>query len=480
MAKQQLARLLKARHLSMMALGGTIGTGLLLASGSAIYSGGPGGAILGYTIVGVLVYFLMTSLGEMAAFSPTTGSFCEYASKYVDKAFGFTMGWNYWVNWVLVIASEILAAGLVMQFWFPGVPIWTWTLVFFALIVLLNLFAVRVYGEAEYWMAFIKISTVIIFIVVGVLSIFGLVGSHGPVGFQNITLGDGPFHAGFMGFLGVFFVAGYSFQGAELVGIAAGEANNPQHSLPKAVKRIFWRILLFYVLAITVISFLIPYTNPLLVNANSDVAVSPFTLVFQLAGFKYAASLMNLVVITSIVSTANASLYTASRVLWHLGNAKEGPAFLRRLDRRSVPVVSVLISAAFCFLFAMLSFWGSGVIFSWLVNLVSLAGYIAWFGICLSHYRFRRAYVLQGYDMSKLPYRASWFPFAPIFTMVMIVLIMIGQQVMLYINGGASWLSFLETYGGVILFLAVLIGYKVFFKTKLIPLNKCVINSTGL
>ena len=238
----QLKRGLKNRHLTMMALGGTIGTGLLLASGRAIHSGGAGGAILGYALVGILVYCLMTSLGEMASYAPTTGSFCEYAARYVDSAFGFAMSWNYWLNWVLVIASEIIAAGLVMQFWFPHINVWIWTALFFCLIVGLNVVAVGLYGEAEYWLAFIKVSTVIIFIIISGLMIVGVLngsGSQGPVGLRNVMAGDGPFHAGFLGFFSVFLVAGYSFQGTELVGIAAGEVEHPRRAIPKAINQNF-------------------------------------------------------------------------------------------------------------------------------------------------------------------------------------------------------------------------------------------------
>ena len=469
--KHQLKRNLKPRHLIMMTLGGTIGTGLLLASGGAIHDGGPGGAMLGYILVAFIVYFLMASLGEMSAHSPTTGSFCEYSSKYVDKSFGFAMSWNYWFNWVLVVASEVIAAGFVMQFWFPHVDVWIWTVLFFCLILVINLAAVRLYGEVEYWMAFVKISAVIIFIIVGSLMIVGLVGAQGDVGFKNITLGDAPFHAGLFGFFSVFLVAGYSFQGTELIGIAAGETENPRKSIPKAIKSVFWRIMIFYVLAIAVISFLIPYTSSQLVNVNSSVASSPFTLVFESAGIKYAASIMNLVVITAIISAANASMYTASRVLWHMGKVKEAPKSLQQINVHGVPVVGVVVTAAVCVLLIIASVFDSGLIFSWLVNIISLAGYIAWFGICLSHYRFRKAYMAQGKDLNALPYKARWFPFAPLCAMTIIAIIMMGQQVMAIVENQASFKGFVATYCGVVLFFILMLAYKMIKKSKLVVLK---------
>ena len=479
MSKNNLQRNLKQRHITMMALGGTIGTGLLLASGSAIHMAGPGGALLGYGIVAILVYFLMSSLGEMSAHSPTTGSFCEYSAKYVDKAFGFAMSWNYWINWVLVIASEIIAAAIVMQFWFPDVSIWIWAISFFFLILLLNLMAVKFYGEAEYWMAFIKVSAVIIFIIVGTLTVFGLSGSEGSVGFKNITIGDAPFHAGFLGFLGVFLVAGYSFQGTELVGIAAGEAKNPQKSIPEAIKRVCWRIVIFYILAIAILCLLIPYTSEYLVNPDSKVSMSPFTIVFKSAGLTNAASLMNLVVITAIISAANASMYTASRILWYMGKSKEAPTVFQKLSTKGVPVVGVMISAAICGIFVMTSFFDSGLIFSWLINIISLAGYIAWFGICLSHYRFRKAYLKQGYLLADLPYKAKWFPFAPLFAMTLIIIIMLGQEVMAIIVGKATIWHFFATYSGTIGFITLCFAYKFFKRTKRISLSECDLSFKG-
>lgn len=469
--KNNLNRELKARHLIMMALGGTIGTGLLLASGGAIHDGGPGGAMLAYILVAFVVYFTMASLGEMAAHSPTTGSFCDYSAKYVDKSFGFAMTWNYWFNWVFVVASEVIAAGFIMQFWFPNVDVWIWTIIFFCLILAINLAAVELYGEVEYWMAFVKISAVIIFIIVGTLMIFGLVGDQGAVGFTNITIGDAPFHAGLFGFLSVFLIVGYSFQGTELIGIAAGEAKDPQKNIPKAIKSIFWRILFFYIFSIAIIGFLIPYTSPHLINEDSNVALSPFTLIFENAGIEHAASLMNVVVITAILSAANASMYTASRVLWYSGKAKVAPASLDQINKHGVPVKAVLVTAAICVVLITASVFDSGLIFTWLVNIISLAGYIAWFGICLSHYRFRKAYLLQGNDLNKLPYRARWFPFAPLCAMAAIVVIMLGQQVMAVVEGKASISDFMATYFGVLLFFILMFVYKKVKKTKVITLK---------
>src|SRR5690606_31797854 len=298
---KQLRRGLKARHLTMIALGGSIGTGLFLASGSAIAEAGPGGALLAYLTVGIMVYFLMTSLGELATYMPEAGSFNTYASRFVDPSLGFALCWNFWFNWAITIASELAAATLIIKYWFPDSPSYLWSLLFLAIIFGLNLLSVKGYGESEYWFALIKIAVVIIFLAVGVLMIFGIMGGSKPAGFSNFTLDGGPFHGGFLAFLGIFMAAGYSFQGTELVGVAAGESENPRENVPKAIKQIFWRILIFYIFTIFVIGMIIPYTNPSLMQTGiENIAVSPFTLVFEKAGFAFAAAIMNTVILTSV------------------------------------------------------------------------------------------------------------------------------------------------------------------------------------
>lgn len=236
-----LHRALKARHLSMIAIGGSIGTGLFVASGATISQAGPGGAVLAYMVVGLMVYFLMTSLGEMAAYLPTSGSFATYGARYVDEGFGFALGWNYWYNWAVTIAVDLVAAQLVMAYWFPGVDGVLWSAVFLAIMFGLNAISVRGFGEAEYWFAAIKVATVIVFIGIGVLMILGIMRGGAPEGlWGNLALwtqGDAPFAGGFAALIGVAMIVGFSFQGTELIGIAAGESEDPARNIPRAVRR---------------------------------------------------------------------------------------------------------------------------------------------------------------------------------------------------------------------------------------------------
>lgn len=471
MSNTKLKRNLKPRHISMIALGGTIGAGLYLASGNAIHIAGPGGAVLAFMAVGLMVYFLMTGLGEMSAMIPVTGTFCNYCSRFVDPAFGFAQSYNYWFSWASAAAVDFTAATLIMKYWFPHIPAIDWSILFFTVIFLINAFSVKVYGETEYWLASIKIITVIVFIIVGILMIVGVIGHH-EIGFANWSIGDAPFHHGGMGFLMVLLIAGFSFQGTEIFGVAAGEAENPQKSIPRAVKTIFWRIMLFYIATIVVISFMIPYTDPALVGASiSDISMSPFAMLFRQAGLASAASIMNIVVLIAVLSAASASMYTASRMLWYMAKNGQTARIFAKTTPSGVPIPALILTAIFAAVSFLTSIFGSSTVFIWLVSLSGLSGFLTWLGIAISHYRFRRAYVKQGRDLSQLPYRAKYFPFGPLFSMLLCVVIILGQQLVTGVR--FDWGSFVGTYIGLPVFLALYLGYKIYHKTKIVPLQDC-------
>ncbi|MGG2065358.1 amino acid permease [Bacillus sp. S14(2024)] len=466
----ELKRGLKSRHLTMISLGGTIGTGLFLASGGVVHTAGPGGALVAYAAIGIMVYFLMTSLAELASYIPVAGSFSTYATRFVDPSLGFALGWNYWYNWAITIAAELSAVTLIMKFWFPNTSSLLWSGICLAIMFLLNYLSVKGFGEAEYWFALIKVVTVIAFLIVGFLMIFGIMGGE-PVGFKNFTVADAPFSGGFMAIIGVFMAAGFSFQGTELLGVAAGETKDPQRSIPKAIRSIFWRILLFYILAILVIGLLIPYTDKNL--AASDVTVSPFTLVFAKAGVAFAASVMNAVILTAVLSAGNSGMYAASRMLWDLANQGKAPKFLGKLNSRGIPVNALIATSLVGCAAFLASLFGDGVVYVWLLNASGMSGFIAWIGIAISHYRFRKAYIAQGKDLNDLPYKAKWFPFGPIFAFALCVIVILGQNYGAFTGKSIDWNGVLVSYIGLPLFLILWLGYKFTKKTKVIPLDKC-------
>ncbi|HAC1478835.1 TPA_asm: amino acid permease [Listeria monocytogenes] len=474
----EIRRDLKTRHLSMIAIGGSIGTGLFLASGNAIHTAGPGGALVAYVAIGIMVYFLMTSLGEMATYMPVSGSFSTYASRFVDPAFGFALGWNYWFNWAITLAVDISTAAIIVQFWLPNTPAWLWSAIFLILIFGLNALSVKAYGESEYWFSIIKVATVIIFLIVGVLTIVGILGGE-VIGFSNFTAGDAPFKGSFFAILGTFLIAGFSFQGTEMVGIAAGESATPETSVPKAIKQVFWRILLFYIFAIFIIGMIIPYTNPNLLSAEAtDVAISPFTLVFEKAGLAFAASVMNAVILTSVLSAGNSGLYASTRMLWAMARDKKAPKFLGKVNRRGIPMAALIVTTIVGAMTFITTLTENGtVIYTWLLSASGLTGFIAWVGIAISHYRFRKAFIKQGHDLSELKYKAKFFPFGPILALVLCILVIVGQDYAAFLKpeftNPAWWQKIGISYIGLPIFLVFWLSFKFTNKTKVIPLEDC-------
>ncbi|CAI2627605.1 Lysine-specific permease [Apilactobacillus kunkeei] len=468
---------LKTRHVSMIALGGSIGTGLFVASGSVISQAGPGGALVAYLLMGLMVYFLMTSLGEMATNTPISGSFAAYAGKYVDPALGFAMGWNYWFNWAITVAVDISTAALVMKFWLPHMPGWIFSAITLALILCVNALSVKSFGETEFWMSLIKVITIFIFLAVGVLTIFGIMGGH-YIGLSNFTYKQAPFVGGIPMILAVFVVAGFSFQGTELVGITAGESDNPREAVPRAIKDVFWRIILFYILAIFVIGAIIPYTSPdLLGSSATDVAISPFTIVFKRAGLAAAASVMNAVILTSVISSANSGMYASTRMLYSMAHQGFAPRLLGKTNRHGIPVLALTVTTVISLLTFITSIEGPQI-YLWLVAASGLTGFIAWVGIALSHYRFRRAFIKQGHSLDELKYHATWFPIGPIITLILCILVICGQNVTSFANW--DWEQIGITYISVPLVLILYIGYKIKHKTHLIPLDKVDVSPSDL
>ncbi|CAI2631272.1 Lysine-specific permease [Apilactobacillus kunkeei] len=476
-SNNRVKRGLKTRHVSMIALGGSIGTGLFVASGSVISQAGPGGALVAYLLMGLMVYFLMTSLGEMATNTPVSGSFAAYAGKYVDPALGFAMGWNYWFNWAITVAVDISTAALVMKFWLPHMPGWIFSAITLALILCVNALSVKSFGETEFWMSLIKVITIFIFLAVGVLTIFGIMGGH-YIGLSNFTYKQAPFVGGIPMILAVFVVAGFSFQGTELVGITAGESDNPREAVPRAIKDVFWRIILFYILAIFIIGAIIPYTSPdLLGSSATDVAISPFTIVFKRAGLAAAASVMNAVILTSVISSANSGMYASTRMLYSMAHQGFAPKAMGKTNRRGIPVGALAVTTVIALLTFITSIEGPQI-YLWLVAASGLTGFIAWVGIALSHYRFRRAFIKQGHSLDELKYHATWFPIGPIITLILCILVICGQNVTSFANW--DWEQIGITYISVPLVLILYIGYKIKYKTHLIPLDKVDVSPSDL
>ncbi|KGT47767.1 MULTISPECIES: amino acid permease [Acinetobacter] len=464
----QLQRKLSARHLNMIAIGGSIGTGLFLASGATIASAGPGGALLAYALIGVMIYFLMTSLGELATHNPTSGAFFTYGTKYVEGGFGFALGWNYWYNWAITVAFELVAVQFIMKFWFPDIPGFYWSALFLTIVFAINALTVKGFGESEFFFSLIKVLAIVAFIIIGIFMIAKIMLTPDVATFANWTKGEAPFVGGLPALIGVAMIAGFSFQGTEMVGVAAGESKDPQKTIPVAIKQIFWRILLFYIVCIFIIGTLIAYDDPRLLQAaaSEDIALSPFTLLYEQAGFAFAASVMNAVILTAILSAGNSGMYSSTRMLFDMARKGSAPKIFGKLDARGVPMNALYATTAIAALCFLTTFIGEQEVFNWLLNMSGMCGFIVWLGIAISHYRFRKGYLAQGYKLEDLAYRAKFFPFAPWFAFVLCAIVVLGQNYEAVLKG--DWLGVLSTYIGIFLFLAIWIGYKWKHKTRLI------------
>ncbi|KAF9192474.1 hypothetical protein BGZ51_005486 [Haplosporangium sp. Z 767] len=469
-----LQRNLAARHLTMISLGGTIGTGLFLASGSSIAIAGPGYAQVAYCLIGSMVYCFMSSLGEMTTYLPVTGSINAYGTRFFDPALGFMLGWVYWFSWSVTLAAELVASSVIISYWIPleQCPGYVWALVFIVVLTSLNLVSVKAYGETEYWLSLIKVLAVFIFIIVGFLYIGGAVGTREPTdpkpGPEVFDMG--PFHGGFTGLFSIFLNAGFSFQGAELVGIAAGETKNPRKNVPRAIRQVFWRILLFYVLTILIVGLCIPYNDPALANDDGSIESSPFTRVFVRAGIKIGADIMNAVILVAILSAGNSGLYASSRALHTLSKEGNAPRFFSYTNRWGVPVYAVLsTSLVGCLAFIVsLDDVGQGQAYEWLLSLSSTTGFIAWLGIAFCHIRFRMAYKAQGRNINDLPFISRLYPWGPIYTILVCLTILFGQGYTAFSPFDVK--SFLSAYVTLPFVLILYFGNKFWRKTKILAL----------
>lgn len=383
----EMKRGLKNRHLQMIALGGAIGTGLFYGSASTIALAGPA-VMLSYLIGGVVIFFIMRMLGEMAVDEPVSGSFSYYATKYWGKFPGFLSGWNYWFNYVLVSMAELTAVGIYMQFWYPDMPQWIAALVCLVVITVVNLINVRLYGEFEFWMALVKISAIVLMIVLGLCLLFGS-GQPFPDNISNIWQNGGFMPNGWWGLALSITVVMFSFGGIELIGITAGEAENPDHTIPKAINQVIWRILIFYVGTMAVLMALWPWNKV-------GMEASPFVQIFSNVGVPAAAHILNFVVLTAAVSVYNSAIYSNSRMLYGLAMKNEAPEFLGKLSKRGVPVNGIFVSSCITLLCVALNYFFPGKVFMVLMSVATIAATISWMTITITHLKFRAKCLAEG------------------------------------------------------------------------------------
>jgi amino acid transporter len=406
----------------MISIGGVIGTGLFLSTATSLMNGGPIGLLLGYIVVGSICFSVMISLGEMIAYLPIPGGHIKLAERFFDPALSFTMGWNYWFNWTIVLPAELSAASVLFDFWIKPAKVnnAVWITICLIVTIVINMLGAGVYGECEFIFASIKVITITGLIILGIVLDLGGGPTHDRIGFRYWK-DPGPFvqfngiagaKGQFLGFWAVLTQAGFSFIGTEIVAIAAGEAKNPRRNLPKAIKRVYIRILLFYIGGTTIIGLLVPSNDPDLNLKSGDAASSPFVIAIKRAGIKGLPSVINAALVTSAWSAASSDLYTSSRALFGLAISGSAPKIFRWTNSKGIPYPAII----FCSMFALLAYMGvkkgSGLVFQWFSNMTAVAGLMTWFGISITYIRFYQGFKLQGFDRATLPYASKLQPYA--------------------------------------------------------------------
>ncbi|BGP50979.1 hypothetical protein JCM10450v2_006905 [Rhodotorula kratochvilovae] len=462
-------RKLKARHLQMIALGGTIGTGLFVGAGSALNTGGTAGIFIGYTIMGMVVYSMMVALGELTTQYPVRGAFVHHANRFLDPSVGFALGWNYWYSWAITIPTEIVAAALVLDYW-PGaakINVAVWITVFFIVITAFNFLGVGAYGEAEFWFSLIKIVALLGLILLGIII---TAGDWHEQPFQQLNGIPGA-KGRFLSFWTVFLQASFSFLGTEIVALTAAEAENPRRNVPKAINRVFWRILFFYVAGVFVMSLIVSPNDERLINGGSDAAASPWVIGIQRAGIKALPSIVNAVILIAAFSAGNSDLYAASRTLYGLACDGQAPRIFAYCTRNGLPVWALAATA----LFGVLAYMNCGTTgeeaFNYLVAISSVTGLINWLVILISYLRFYYGLKRQGVDRSDFAYKAPLQPYASYFGAFMVTVIIIFNSYQVFLSGNWDVGTFLTGYITIPFFFILMLGYKWWTKSTFVRLD---------
>lgn len=410
----ELKRTMKTRHLFMISLGGVIGSGLFLGSGYTISEAGPMGAILSYLVGGLIMFLTMLCLGELSVAMPVSGSFQTYTTKFIGPGTGFALGWLYWLGWSVTVALEFLAAGQLMERWFPDVPVWIWSAIFAVVLFSLNALSARAFAETEFWFSSIKILAILLFIVLGGAALFGFIdlkdGQEAPF-LSNFTA-HGLLPNGFSALIITMIAVNFSFQGTELIGIAAGESENPEKTIPKSIKQTVWRTLVFFVLAIFVVAGLIPMEK-------AGVIESPFVVVFDSIGIPYAADIMNFVILTALLSVGNSGLYAATRMLYAMSKEKMASPALTKVNKKGVPFNALLLTMGISLLSLLSGFFAAETVFVWLLSVAGLGAQVGWISITASQIAFRRKYIRDGGKIEDLKFKTPFFPILPLIALVL-------------------------------------------------------------
>lgn len=466
-------RALKQRHIGMIALGGTIGTGLFVGIATPLANAGPVGSLVSYIFMGTIIYFITQSLGEMATFIPVTSSITVFSKRFLSPAFGVANGYMYWFNWAITYAVEISVVGQVIQYWTTAVPLAAWIGIFWVLITAMNFFPVKVYGEIEFWIAMVKVVAIMGYLLYALIIVCGG-GPEGPIGFRYWR-NPGPMGPGiiakdtntakFLGWVSSLINAAFTYQGTELVGITAGEAANPRKSVPRAINKVVFRIGLFYIMSLFFIGLLVPYDDPRLASDTAVIASSPFVISIKNAQTKILPHIFNAVVMVTVLSAANSNVYVGSRVLYALAQTGNAPKQFTYVTKQGVPYLGVLTTAALGLLAFLVVNNNANTAFNWLINISTLAGLCAWLFISLSHIRFMQALEFRGISRDDLPFKAKLMPYGAYYSAFFVTVIIFIQGFQAF-SPVFDVATFFTDYISLILLVVLFTGCQIYYRCR--------------
>ncbi|QPH05397.1 hypothetical protein C2857_003154 [Epichloe festucae Fl1] len=479
---------LKARHITMIAIGGALGTGLIVGTGKALAQAGPASLFISYTFVGLLVFIVMACLGEMAAWLPLSAGFTGYATRYCHPSLGFALGWSYWMKYIIVTPNQLTAASLVISFWVPREKVnpGVFVAIFLVAIVSINYFGgITFFGEFEFWLSSFKVIVVIGIILFSLIVACGGGPNGDATGFRYWSnpgafaelYKSGPHGAlgKFMGFWSVLVNATFAYLGTELVGVTAAEAQNPRRSIPKAIKLTFYRILFFYCLSVLLVGMIVPYNDERLAFANkqssksASASASPFVVAAAIAGVKGLPHIINACICVFVFSAANSDLYIASRTLYGLASDRAAPAIFRRTDSRGVPVPALAVCTGFACLAFMVVSDDSKKIFGYFVNLTTIFGLLSWISLLVTYIYFLKARRAQNLADSAMPYVAPQGLIGTYIALFFCCLILLTKNFDVFVHHDGitfDYQNFITGYLGIPLYLILLFGHMFITKSR--------------
>ncbi|KAG8532317.1 uncharacterized protein KY384_003958 [Bacidia gigantensis] len=474
---------LKARHIQFIAIGGTIGTGLFLGIGRALTQAGPLSLFLGYLFTGIAVYGMVQSLGEMATWLPIPGAIPQFCARYVDGALGFAVGWNSWYSYSLTVAAEVSAASVVIQYWegIRHINVALWICLILIGIVCLNISTVSVYGEAEFWFASIKIITIVGLILMAFIIDLGGGPKHDRLGFRywndpgamKAFVANGA-KGRFLGFFSTLINATFAYGCIEIVAVAGGEVKNPRKNIPKAIGKVFWRILIFYVIGSLAIGVLVPYNEKRLISAikNNEPggAASPWVIAIHRAGIPALPSIINACIITSAISSGNAFLFGGSRHLFALAQNGQAPRIFLTCSKTGTPYYCIAATATVALLSLLSCSKGSAQVFVWLQNIISISSLLIWTSVLVAYLKFYYALRAQGIARSTLPYRSKGQPYVAWAALCYFAIIILFNGFWTFPSKTKSLnlTDFVTAYIGLPIYACLYVGWKLLKRTRTI------------